>query len=255
MTELQKSIETLYKTFARYPRPTDIEACPCGCTKPDATAHLVAFPLRELRFADMADFSFSAMTTQGSVNDFRYLLPRLFQGIAEEEYAYNPEILFGKLEYGKWKTWPEDEIASIKTYMSELWHEGLNNFPMNERFPGFYEIEPLLSCIAVTGVPLEPYLQRWTNLKVKAADEHLIQFVTMHGETFSNGRTFREAFWTKSLTQANALRTWLISPETIQRIQDSAHLLKDDGFEHLFEPTFAVLQAESKTSKSSNMLQ
>ncbi len=203
----------------------------------------------------MADFSFSAMTTQGSINDFRYLLPRLFQGITEEEYTYNPEILFDKLEYAKWMTWPEDEIASIKTYMNAFWLEGLNNFPINERFPGFYEIEPLLTCIAVTRVSLEPYLQQWTDLKVKAADEHLIQFVTRYGEDFSGGRTFQEAFWTKSPTQANTLRTWLVSPETIQRIQDSAHLLRDDGFEHLFEPAFAVLQAESKTSKSSNMRQ
>jgi hypothetical protein len=249
MTELQKSIETLYKTFERYPRPISIEACPCGCTKPGATDPLVASSLRELHFADMADFSSSAMTTQGSINDFRYLLPRLFQGITEEEYAYNPEILFGKLEYAKWMTWPEDEIASIKKYLSALWLEGLNNFPINERFPGFYEIETLLTCIAVTRVSLEPYLQQWTDLKIKTADEHLIQFVTMYGEDFSDGRTFQEAFWTKSPTQANALRTWLLSPETIHRIQASAYLLRVDGFEHLFEPAFAVLRDESKTSK------
>jgi hypothetical protein len=33
------------------------------------------------------------MTTQGSTDDFRYLLPRLFQGVAEERYSYDPEIL------------------------------------------------------------------------------------------------------------------------------------------------------------------
>src|SRR6185437_16759958 len=125
----------------------------------------------------------------------------------------------------------------------------------NERFPGFYEIETLLSCIAVTGLSLEPYLQQWTDSKVKSADEHLIQFVTMYGEDFSDGRTFQEAFWTKSTAQANALRGWLVSSQTIQRVRDSTHLLRNDGFEHLFEPAFAVLQAENETSNPPDMLQ
>src|ERR1700761_6105655 len=97
MTEMEEAVSLLYDTFARYPCPAVIKSCPCGCTEPEATAHLVTVPLRELRFAELADYSFSAMTTQGSIDDFRYLLPRLLQGIAEEPYSYNPEIFFGKL--------------------------------------------------------------------------------------------------------------------------------------------------------------
>ena len=49
MTELEKAIECLYSTFARYPRPERIEFCPCGCTAKDATNHLITTALRELR--------------------------------------------------------------------------------------------------------------------------------------------------------------------------------------------------------------
>jgi hypothetical protein len=53
------------------------------------------------------------MTTQGSVDDFRYLMPRLLQGIVEESYSFNPEILFGKLLYAKWLSWPEAVLKGL----------------------------------------------------------------------------------------------------------------------------------------------
>ena len=83
MSSIDAAINDLYETFERYPRPAAVECCPCGCTKPDAASHLLVSSLRELRFLDLADYSFSAMTTQGSVDDFRYFLPRLFQGVVE----------------------------------------------------------------------------------------------------------------------------------------------------------------------------
>lgn len=50
MDAIADAVKVLYETFARYPRPVKIECCPCGCTKPDATAHLLTVPLRELSF-------------------------------------------------------------------------------------------------------------------------------------------------------------------------------------------------------------
>src|SRR5450756_996906 len=105
MDQIAEAINSLYETFRRYPRPTEIKCCPCGCTEPDVAAHLLVTSLRNLRFLDLADYSFSAISTQGSVNDFRYFLPRLFQGIAEESYSYSEESLFHKLRYAKWATW------------------------------------------------------------------------------------------------------------------------------------------------------
>jgi hypothetical protein len=106
MTELKTAIESLYDVFSRYPRPTTIEVCPC-CTKPEATSHLTVGPLRELRFEDIADYSCSAITTQGSVDEFRYFLPRLLQGKAEEEYSITQRYFLENLTtriglLGKW---------------------------------------------------------------------------------------------------------------------------------------------------------
>lgn len=154
MTEIEQAVEGLYTTFSRYPRPKKIECCPCGCTKQDATAHLIEVSLRELRFDDLDDYCFSAMTTQGSIDDFRYLLPRIFQGIAEENCLCAPETIFDKLNYAKWLTWHQDEIVAIRTYLHTLWQVGLNSFPLDRSLPAFCEIESLLASIARTGEAL-----------------------------------------------------------------------------------------------------
>lgn len=246
ISELNAAVEGLYRTFSRYARPRAIECCPCGCSPPGATAHLIAVPLRELKFPELSDYSFSAMTTQGSVDDFRYFLPRLFQGMVEESYAYNPEILFGKLRHADWTKWPQDEISSLRVYLQALWRASLSSFPINDYLPAFLEIETVLASIARTGEDLEPYLEVWSQLGAEEAEEHFIQFVTMYGSEFAGGKTLSEAFWADSKAQALSLRRWLLRADTLQQIADSAHLLRNDGFEYLFEPALSVLRAEAR---------
>lgn len=247
MLEIEAAVHQLYETFARYPRPSQINFCPCGCTKADATAHLEAAPLRKLGFAEMLDYCFSAITTQGSVNDFRYLLPRLLQGIVEEPCGCNPEILFGKLKYSDWQTWPEDEVAAVRAYLRALWRKALNAFPLEEHLPAFFEIETVLASIASTGESFDWFLNTWTDATTQEADQHLIQFVTMHGNEFRDGGTLAEAFWARAEPQAAALRAWMVREDTVQRVRRAAHLLRSDGFEHLFEPAFEILARQSCT--------
>jgi len=248
--ELIAVVLNLYDVFAKYPSPLTIECCPCGCTKPDATAHLVAVPLREIPFAEMLDYCFSAITTQGSVDDFKYLLPRLVQGITEEPCGCNPEILFGKLRIAQWLKWPEDEIRAVQAYLRTFWQTAVNTFPIEKRMPAFCEIETVLASIAVTGEDLEWFLNTWTLTETLEADKNLVQFVTLFGDFFSEGRTFHEAFWAESLPQATALRNWLLRKNTLERLHRSAHLLPADGFEHLFEPALEGLLREAVAVRS-----
>lgn len=247
MTELQQAIENLYDVFARYPKPAAIEFCPCGCTKPEEVAPLLAAPLREIPSPDLVNYAFSAMTTQGSRDDFRYLLPRLFQAIVEDLDVIDPEILFGKLsnKMAKWDTWPEAEVNAVREYLIAFWKTAVNAYPIPNAIPTICEIETVLCCLAVTDESLDPYLKVWTETHTIAADENLIQLVTLCGEDFAAGQTPHKGFWENSGLQSSELRRWILRPDTMQRIQDSAHLLRNDGWEHLFEPALAVLREEA----------
>jgi hypothetical protein len=222
-----------------------IEYCPCGCTKPEEVLPLLAAPLADLRFERLGNYTFSAMTTQGSVDDFKYFLPRLLEGIAQEPYAYNPEILFGKLRYGKWLTWDEGEITAVRGYLRALWRSGLRAYPIEQSLPAFGEIETLLASLASTGDRLASYLTIWDETAAQEADQHLLQFVTMYGSDLSDGQVLSFGSWKNLPEQSKELRRWALKPETLRRINQSKQLLMKDGYEHLFGPALEVLQAES----------
>lgn len=243
--ELRSAIEGLYKTFNRYPRPSKIEYCPCGCTKSEEVLPLLAGPLGDLEFDSLGNYSLSAMTTQGSVYDFKYFLPRLLEGIAQEPYGYNPEILFGKLRYGKWLTWDEEEISAVREYMVGLWRLGLRSYPITQTLPAFVEIETLLASLGSTGDQMDRYLAIWDETHLTAADQHLIQFVTMYGADFAEGRSLCFGFWENLREQSEEIRRWLLKPDLLDRVVRSRQLLEIDGYEQLFDPALQVLRAES----------
>jgi hypothetical protein len=124
----------------------------------------------------------------------------------------------------------------------------LNAFPLEETLPAFFEIQPVLASIARTGESLDWYLTTWSETLFRQADEHLIQLVTFYGGDFSRGRTLSMAFWADCPVQAEELRRWLLHPETLQRVGRNAHLLRKDGFEHLFPPAIDVLLSEAAAS-------
>jgi hypothetical protein len=242
--ELRSAICELYAVFGEYPRPSKIKYCVCGCTKPEEISALLAAPLPDLPFDSLANYSFKAMTTQGSVNDFKYFLPRLLEGITQETYRYNPEILFGKLPCGKWLTWDDKEIAAVRGYLIALWRSGLCLYPLQVHFPAFFEIGSILGSLANTGDRLDPYLLIWDETTSLEADQHLIQFVTLYGSEFSNGKALSSGYW-ETIEQPDVLRRWILKPETLERIKRSKHLLLKDGYEHLFGPALEILHAES----------
>lgn len=240
---LTQAVESLYQTFADCPRPVRIKYCRCGCTKETEVEPLLALPLRELKFSDLSNYSFSAMTTQGTVADFQYFLPRLLEGIASgEPYDYNCETLFGKLNYAKWLTWSPREISTIRAFLYALWTEALATFPLEKRPPAFIDIETVVASIAVTGEDLQTYLIQWEKLETTEANEHLVQFVTTHGRDFSREGLFRTGFWESAQPQANTLLKWLTQRVILQRVRGNVGLLRQDGFDHLFESSLLTLE-------------
>ncbi len=244
MSELQQTIERLYDVFGRYPRPTQIVSCPCGCTKPEETAPLLAVGLHDLPGKHLISYAFSAITTQGSADDFRYFLPRLFEAITQDLDGVCPEILFGKLTYARWQTWPTEDKEAIRAYMHALWRTTLGSYPLERALPPFFEIETVLACIAQTNDPLKPFLVEWTECQALPSDLLLLQFVGYHGNEFADGQSPHEAFWKKHEERAQALRRWLLHPDIMRRIEGAAHLLPEDGYEHLFGPSLDVLRRE-----------
>ena len=165
-----------------------------------------------------------------------------------EEYRYNPEILFGKLKYAKFLSWPSAEIEAVSDFMKQLWNLAIQSYPVNLVLPAFFEVETLLCSIAQTGVPLSPYLHLWSEANTLAATKRLLYFVTSHGAEFADGRILTTRFWESAPDQALELRQWLLRPQVWSRIQEGKDIPIDSGFEHLLAPALEVVTKEMESA-------
>lgn len=118
--DLKISIENLYSTFSIYPFKSTMDGCPCCVSNSDKEKmHLKQ--LKELDGEDLSRYAFKAMTTWGDTDDFKHYLPRIFELLATTDFRDDAFVVLGKLEYGKWRTWVEDEQTVIEIFLFAWW--------------------------------------------------------------------------------------------------------------------------------------
>jgi protein phosphatase len=141
--ELGVKIADLYRVFARYPRPTRVQDCLFEWYAADPEGAL-SKPLRQMTVADLGHYAERALTTRGTVDDYRYFLPRLLELATTgpnpgrwEGSTYScarwtwprPEVLLGKLAMAGWQTWLGDEQNAIRAFLRAWWHSVVTEFP------------------------------------------------------------------------------------------------------------------------------
>ena len=115
-----QEIEQLYAVFSRYPHPRRVEGCPC-CTSPSEAEKLATTPLRSLSPSELEHYAAKALTTWGTLNDYKYFLPRILELTHEGRLLCDLEITFGKLSYGRFSEWPGDEQDAVRAFIARLW--------------------------------------------------------------------------------------------------------------------------------------
>jgi hypothetical protein len=127
---LQHAIDLLYRTFTHYRLQPHMDACPCCVHDDDDKRFLYRAELHELSADDLCTYAFKAMTTWGDGNDFRHFLPRLFELQASATpIPIDNEILFGKLRYARWRTWPSVEQQAVQTFLLTWGRFLLESYP------------------------------------------------------------------------------------------------------------------------------
>jgi hypothetical protein len=203
--ELQSAIEGLYRTFSRYPLPPHVDGCP-HCVSDSDHALLYSKDLRDLGPDELKRYAFKAMSTWGGTDDFRHFLPRIFELIsfAGDSLPIDPEILFGKLAYGRWETWPSDERGAITTFFEILWSKVLDHFPHT------VSAEDCLCSIAQAADDMTRYLSRWRIAESPAHAKHFAEFVEDNPEwSPRHGWSLNGTYWRGRPAQARQVVDWL----------------------------------------------
>src|SRR5262245_18137025 len=154
--ELRSAIEGLYTTFSRYPLPIHVEGC-AHCVSDADHALLYSKKLHDLGTQELNRYSFKAISTWGSADDFRHFLPRIFELMAVDGGSSwtVPEVVFKKLTYGHWEAWPFDERWAITTFFEALWSDVI------DRNADEFSAGECLCCIARAADDMTRYLIRW----------------------------------------------------------------------------------------------
>lgn len=129
---LHDSVRELYAAFRRYPLQAHIAPDPCFPNCCDDRP-LRAAPLAALPAAAFDRYQWKAITTWGTVDDFKHFLPRLLQLMTQQTFTTNdlqvipfetridPLFVFGKLGYGGWQRWPARERQALTNFFEALW--------------------------------------------------------------------------------------------------------------------------------------
>ena len=204
-TELSAEIERLYEVFRTYAPPAHPAYCThCVSDAEDAVLHSV--PLRQLSTKELTRYSVKAISTWGTVEQFKYLLPRLFDLVVEGGFRYNPEILFKKPRYGGFVSWPHPEQEAVGAYCGALWRYALANHPLTDYLPQFASIDECLCSVAQIIDDLHPLLQFWES-ETAAATLHLGDFVAENASALLAGR-LSNAFWDERPEQVRQVVNW-----------------------------------------------
>jgi predicted nucleotidyltransferase len=219
---LRAAIERLYETFARYGLPETVEGCEC-CVEPEDHARIHSRPLRMLTEDDLGKYARKAMTTWGSVEDFKHFLPRLLELAAYKGDVHytHAEILFSKLTYGEWHTWPSEEQTVVREYFHALWRRVLDL----RAFSHWYVLFPWTAydCICAIAQAEEDvgwYLSVWRETSTARALAHLATFAIDNFQDLALEGRLGNAFWEERDPQMLQVRDWLLSPLTRSALEE-----------------------------------
>ena len=195
--ELKLAIENLYSTFSTYAFNSTMEGCPC-CVSNTDKEKIHSKKLRELTEVDLSRYTAKAMTTWGDENDYKHYLPRIFELLSTTDIIVSTFIVLGKLEYGQWKTWKENEQVAIKKFLFAWWTDLVKN-------KNSFDYEAFIEVLKLTD-NIDEFLKLWTIDFDNYSFANYVEFVYTYYNDLNSKRTeFREL----SEVTCDKLLTWI----------------------------------------------
>ncbi len=207
--DINETIRNLYCIFRPYVAEFPLNACE-HCVSNSHQRQIAEKPLDQLSSDDLAFYSFKAITTFGSVNDFKHFLPRIFElVIRDSDFSVDPEIVFGKLPEASWRDWPLAEQRAFEQLLRAMWRNVL------ESHDSVMPIETCLGAIARVVDDLVEFLQFWSDAMDRSAvaETRVAEFLA---DVFVSGDDW--PFWEESLVQQQQVISWLWDNRTAKLI-------------------------------------
>ncbi len=210
---VELALERVYAAFSHQVLAEAMQVWRPDITEDDVAA--LSGPLHEISPDAIDRWLPRAVTTWGTADDLRVLLPRALELFAAGALATSPEVLFTKLRLAGVATWTVEEQAAVEDVITAVWLAGLGTYPSATGHPAWR----LLIGLAELGDELSPYLDDWLLMLGSAAPEratarhHLRDFVAAVERA-----GVADLFWTPRPAEVARIETWLASPFTTSQL-------------------------------------
>jgi hypothetical protein len=190
-----EKIERLYNIFSRYRCPRQLEGCPC-CTSTDETKPLIHKSLRAIAAPELEHYASKALTTWGSLDDYKYFIPRILELTDDGSLLCDTEITLGKFAYGNFRDWPADEQQAIHDFITSAWQDGVRTADLYHADAILCGAAPLLDDVS----PLLDYADAF-------APEFRFAYAAEHSN--QTKRKLLNSFWDDSAPNYQRVLSWL----------------------------------------------
>jgi hypothetical protein len=207
---LAEAIHGLYAAFKPYKQDEHLIGCD-HCTTDRDHANIHWTPLKQLSGPALSRFGFKAMTTWGTVNNYRHFLPRLFELLVSRQLDTDDEIVFHKLTYGHWITWPTAERQAVDRFLHAYWADAI------QQYPHIPSINTVICSIAQAMDDVGPLLDAWPISTSCPAARHFADFVDLSSINLAKRSPMitglQNAFWSEREPQRRMVERWVIATE------------------------------------------
>lgn len=231
---VQQAIDAAYRAFAAYPRPTSLDASPLRDAD-EILKTLTSAPLRDLTDEQIGPYAGWALTTVGSVRDYKHFLPRILEQAVGDQgwFGVEPTGIAMKLDMAGWRRWPEVEQAAVSDVFSAAWVQAREMHPDEERAEGW------LCGMAALGLDMARPLTEWLS---SPSINALLQLASC----LHRGAVFQEnddkSLWWKYAGKEirGTIVAWLLNDTVIHALVNGARGVSESD-RWLLEQALAVL--------------
>lgn len=187
---VQKAIDAAYRVFAPYPRPTELKASPLRDAD-DILRTLTSAPLRDLTGEQVGSYAGWAVTTVGSVWDYKHFLPRILeQAVLHPVWlGTDPPTIASKLEMAEWQRWPATEQDAVRNVFAAAWAQA------RAMHPDDIHADDWLCGIAALGMNVSEALAGWLSPPSRDAVLQLAWFIGLAPVRIFEGSDDEGGYW------------------------------------------------------------
>lgn len=223
MNSIHGAVEALYATFSPYRLGDDFAGCDC-CVSPERSAKLAAKPLRDLTYEDLEGYAFKAISTWGDERHFKHFLPRLLELTVDHRDEFvDLAVVFGKLSYANWYSWPKREYETTMGFLDTYWTHQLSLEVAESQLDA---IDTVLCAEARARESVQPLLDSWLATDLPSARNHLAAFVLLNGDDLVGKQRLWNSFWNRDSRPYKEVLAW-ISQDAVSAYLAGATLTGD----------------------------